>query len=228
MLHLFARILFFDTEWAHRRCQFIIHLGFRCFIEFMRVFGVLTYNIQGSERLKGLSGTLIVANHPTLLDVVFLISMVPQALCVVKKAAWTNPFLLGIMWGAGYIQNNNSMELIEDCVQCMERGNNLVIFPEATRSVHGNPMKLKRGAASMISMRPKPFVPITITCKPPSLSKMDKWFMPAVQKMHFQINIHNTYDPGPEIIDKDELSLSNRHINRVLEKLFLAGLKQHG
>ncbi|MBT4626343.1 MAG: 1-acyl-sn-glycerol-3-phosphate acyltransferase [Rhodospirillales bacterium] len=228
VLRLIALVFFLGREWAHRRCQFSISIGFHLFIEFMRFFGVLTYEVRGAEKLRDLSGTLIVSNHPTLLDVVFIISMVPQTLCVVKKEAWTNPFLLGVMWGTGYIQNDEPMQLIDDCVQGMEAGNNLLIFPEATRTVRGKPMKLRRGAASIISTSLKPFVPITITCDPLTLTKADKWFMPAPQRMHYEIIVHDAYDPAPEIIDINQLSLSNRRINRILEKLFAAGLDLHG
>lgn len=194
----------------------------------MRIFGVLTYDLRGAEKLRDLSGTLIVANHPTLLDVVFVISMTPQTLCVVKKSAWLNPFLLGIMWGTGYIQDDDPMQLIHDCVQKMESGNNLLIFPEATRTVRGKPMKLKRGAASIISTNAKPFIPVTITCKPSTLTKADRWFMPASRRMHYQVTVHDAYDPGPETIDVDQLSISNRRVNRTLERLFLAGIELHG
>lgn len=194
----------------------------------MRLFGILTHDIRGAEKLRDLSGTLIVANHPTLLDVVFVISMIPQTLCVVKKGAWSNPFLLGVMWGAGYIQNDDPLQLIRDCVRSMESGNNLLIFPEATRAVRGKPMKLKRGAASIISTNSKPFIPITITCKPTTLTKADKWFLPSSRRVHYQVMVHDAYDPGPETIDVDQISLSNRRVNRILERLFLTGIELHG
>ncbi|WP_245395071.1 hypothetical protein [methane-oxidizing endosymbiont of Gigantopelta aegis] len=36
-------------------------------------------------------GQLIVANHPTLIDIVFLISRIPYACCIVKDSLWHNP-----------------------------------------------------------------------------------------------------------------------------------------
>ena len=96
------------------------------------------------------AGNLIVANHPTLLDVVFLVSLLPTTLCVVKKAAWSNPFFTGVMWATGYIQSDDPIDLIADCVNSFQHENNLLIFPEATRTVPGRPMKLMRGAASVI------------------------------------------------------------------------------
>jgi hypothetical protein len=38
---------------------------------------------------------MIIANHPSLIDVVFLIGLVRQANCVVKQSLWENPFTRG-------------------------------------------------------------------------------------------------------------------------------------
>lgn len=221
-IHLFAVLTGKDREWAYKRCQVTIHYSFRLFVAVVVFLGLFTYEVTGADKLKGVSSTLIVANHPTLLDVVFILSMVPMSLCVVKLAAWSNPFLMGIMRGAGYIPSDDPFKLIEDCVSGLESGNNLVIFPEATRSVRGQPMKLKRGAASVVSKFQKPFIPIKITCDPPTLSKEDKWYLPAPSKAHYKFTILDKYDPRPEIVDIEQLSLSNRQVNRIFERLFSA------
>ena len=226
--HFSACVASLGLGWAHRRCQYIIHLGFRLFIWMLWATGILTYEVQGREKLQQLKGTLIVANHPTLLDVVFLISMIPQSQCVVKQAAWSNPFLIGVMWGAGYIQNEDPFQLVEDCVRHLDEGSNLVIFPEATRTVRGRPMHLKRGAATIISMTKRPVVPISISCSQPTLSKADKWYLPAPEKFHMRLVVHDNYDPMLDIVDTGQLSLSNRRINRALQKLFTDGMTAHG
>jgi hypothetical protein len=54
----------------------------------------MTYQIEGGERLQR-DGLLVLANHPTLIDVVCLISLLPNADCVVKRAVACNPFMRG-------------------------------------------------------------------------------------------------------------------------------------
>lgn len=222
-IHLYARLTQRDRDWACLRSQYLVHLGFQAFIWFMKSLGILTYEIDGREKLERASGRIVVANHPTLLDIVFLNSMISHAFCVVKKSAWTNPFLGGVMRAVGYIPNDDPFKLIEDCVDALGRGHNLVIFPEATRSVRGQDMKLKRGAASIIAMTGCSTIPVTITCSQPSLSKSDKWYLPAPEKMHFRLVVHETYDPTGDIEATDRLSLSNRRINRRLKAAFLMG-----
>jgi hypothetical protein len=58
-----------------------------------------------AHRAEGLSqrGQLIVANHPTLLDALLLMSPMPQADCVAKERYYRHPFLGSAARGAGYI-----------------------------------------------------------------------------------------------------------------------------
>ncbi len=217
----------FDRGRANRRCQFVVHLSFRAILWLIRILGVLTYERHNTERLRGVSGTLIVANHPTLIDVVFIIAMLPATLCVVKRAAWSNPFLAGVMWATGYIQDEDPIRLIATCAQSLENGNNLVIFPEATRSVPGQPLRLRRGAASVIKASRRAIIPIIITCKPPTLSKGEKWYQIPDNRVHFKITIGNHVDPSTAIVEGESNGKTNRRINRVLKELFRSGIERH-
>lgn len=223
-IHLFS----INRRRAHRGCQYVVHLSFSAFIWMMKVLGVLSYEFSDVEKLPGLSGRLIIANHPTLLDVVFIISRLPATLCVVKKAAWSNPFLAGVMWATGYIQNEDPVILIEDCVRALEEGNNLVIFPEATRTVPGRKIKLKRGAASVISTSRGLFTPLIMTCEPSTLAKGQKWFDIPQRRMHFKISVGDPVDPAPLLTEGEKLSKSNRRINTAIEELFVTGIERHG
>ena len=99
---------------AVRRCRWLIHQSFRLFVGFMRWIGVLTYDLQGEDILER-EGQLIIANHPTLIDVVFLISRVPNASCIVKSQLYENVFTRGPVRLANYIPNNSPHQLVEEC-----------------------------------------------------------------------------------------------------------------
>ena len=49
----------------------------------MRALGLITYEIKGRERLLP-RGQLIIANHPSLLDVCFIIALIEESDCIVK------------------------------------------------------------------------------------------------------------------------------------------------
>lgn len=74
---------------------------------------------------------MIIANHPSLIDVVFLIGLVRQANCVVKKSLWENPFTRGPLRSTEYISNDGSMDMLDAAAESLQNGQTLIIFPEA-------------------------------------------------------------------------------------------------
>src|SRR3546814_3505509 len=53
-------------------------------------------------------------------------------------------------WSSDVCSSDLPNVLIAACVKTLQDGRRLVVFPEGTRTVPGLPMKLKRGAASII------------------------------------------------------------------------------
>ena len=75
----------------------------------MRHTGVLTYHIEGQEHLNE-TGRLIIANHPSLIDVVFLIALIRDTNCIVKDSLVNNPFTRGPTYGLlGYAKGRRSL-----------------------------------------------------------------------------------------------------------------------
>jgi 1-acyl-sn-glycerol-3-phosphate acyltransferase len=73
-----VHLLSSSRERAHQRCQYIVHLSFRLFIWWMRALGVLTYEVAGAQKLRPDGNRVVVANHPSLIDVVFIIALLPR------------------------------------------------------------------------------------------------------------------------------------------------------
>ena len=69
----------------------------------------------GVERLAA-PGQLVVANHPSLIDVLFIGAQMPQVGCIVKESLQRNPFLGAPIRWAGYIPNSTPEHLIENCL----------------------------------------------------------------------------------------------------------------
>ena len=165
-----------------------VQRSFAAHIELMRRLGVLTWEIQGRERLDR-SGLLVLANHPTLIDVVFLVSLLPNADCVVKSAVARNPCMRGPVQACGYIANDDGAGLVDDCVAAVRGGGNLVIFPEGTRSVPGQPLRLQRGAAYIAVRGGLDITPVRISCVPATLTKGEKWYRIPARRFHVRIEV---------------------------------------
>ncbi len=177
-----------DRERSVRRCRYLIHLTLRAFVAFMRRTGVLTWSVQGGERLRH-SSQLVVANHPTLIDVVFLIALIPNATCIVKAQLYRNPFTRGPVSRAGYVPNNSPEQLVEDGTLQVAKGASMIVFPEGTRSVQNEPLKFHRGAAYLWLASQCPVALVTITSRPPTLAKGEKWYQIPHRRPHFELAV---------------------------------------
>lgn len=166
----------------------LVQAGFATHVGLMHRLGLMTYDIRGGERLQR-NGLLILANHPTLIDVVLLIAQLPDADCVVKQAVARNPFMRGPVRAAGYVSNDDGAGLVDDCIAAVRAGGNLVIFPEGTRTVPGQPPKLRRGAANIAVRGRLDITPVRITCTPPTLTKGQKWYRVPSRRFHVQLEV---------------------------------------
>ncbi len=177
-----------------QRVRAVISGAFRFFVEFMRWTGVLTYSIKGIERL-GQPGQMVIANHPSLIDVVVLISCIRDANCVVKESLWQNPFMRGPIRAAGYISNDGSIDMLETAAQVLKEGQTLIIFPEGTRTTPGQPPNFHRGAASIALRGAQIITPVRISVTPTTLTKAEPWYSIPDRRVHFNLEVGEDINP---------------------------------
>lgn len=202
--------------------RYLIHLGFRGFIEWMRLLGLLRYTIIDRHKLDR-SGLLVLANHPTLLDVVFLISLIPNADCVVRSGLFKNPFTRGPLRAANYLCNDSGAGLIDDCIASLRAGNNLVMFPEGTRTPVAGPMSLQRGAANIAVRGQRDITPVRIRCVPLSLTKGLPWWRVPARRMHFTIRVDDDIAVAA-FCNGDDDALAARRLTQHLHQHFAGEL----
>lgn len=222
------RILSSDPRRRGLRVKWLIHKFFGALIYVLRLCGVMRLEVEGKEHLGQCQGMLVLANHPTYIDVVVLLSLMPSAGCVVKAALWRSPFFGGVVRAAGYISNSTPDKLIGDCAEHLADGHPLIIFPEGTRSVPEQPLKFLRGASYIAMKSGKPVLPVLIICDPPTLTKADRWYHIPPRPFHFRVSVQPpqqvtewTENDGPQAI-------SARRLTEALETFFIRKLHDHG
>jgi 1-acyl-sn-glycerol-3-phosphate acyltransferase len=200
------------------RGQKVVHYSFYVFIGLMHRIGVMTYEITGLEKLNR-PGQLIVANHPTLVDIVFLISRIKQANCIVKEKLWHNPFMRGPILNAGYISNGDPEQMIAECVKWLQSGGSMIIFPEGTRSVPGKPCRFQRGAAAIALQANKIVTPVTLSCYPSTLTKAEQWYQIPYRRFHLAMHVGDDISLD-EFINTSPKSIAVRRFNQFLQDYF--------
>lgn len=171
------------------RYQSLIRGAFKLFLWCLRGLRILDFSAIGVDDLKNARGVMLVANHPTLLDVVFLMALTPRAQCIVKGELFSNPFLGRVVSGAGYIRNDLEPEaLVDACRAALAEGRNLVVFPEGTRTKPRERVRFRRGFAHIATLLRADIRYVLITCVPATLAKGDPWWAIPERRPVFAIS----------------------------------------
>jgi len=203
----------------------VIRVAFRGFVCLMQGLGVLRYEIVGRQRLRR-GGMLILANHPTLIDTVFLMAFVRQADCIVKGTLWNNPFTRGPVHAAAYLNNDSGAALVDDCIASLRQGNNLIIFPEGTRTGRDGVISLRRGAANIAVRGARDVTPVVIRCEPATLGKGEKWWRVPSRRACFRIEVREDIPVGRFLADGSE-TLAARRLTDFLQRYFTEEVQGH-
>ncbi|MDM3869859.1 lysophospholipid acyltransferase family protein [Porticoccus sp. W117] len=209
-----------------RRSRLVLHYILRAHVWLLRSLGVLKLEIVGAEKLNR-EGQLVLANHPCLLDVVFLISQIRNANCVVKNALWNNPFTGGPVRAANYVSNGDSQKMIQGCADSLDSGDSLMIFPEGTRTTPGKPLRFQRGAAQVALRSEATITPVVIHGALPAMTKDMKWFQIPERKMHFTLYVGEDIDIS-HYRREPNITVAVRRVTELLQNHFTEELEKHG
>jgi 1-acyl-sn-glycerol-3-phosphate acyltransferase len=127
---------------------------FKTILRYLELTGLARFDLRALESLQGERGIILAPNHPSLLDAVLVASKLDTVTCIMKAKISSNP-VLGI--GArlmGYVGNDSPATMVKQSIATLKAGQQLLLFPEGTRTVHGNINPL-RGAVALIAKKSK-------------------------------------------------------------------------
>lgn len=221
-------LLLLVTPRARRASQVrgLASVGFRLLIRMIEGCGLAKIKLEGAETLTT-AGCLLVANHPSYLDAVFLMAYFPHVNCVIKPALLNHPLFFPFARLGGYIagSEDNPMALVEDCRAAARRGDTILIFPEGTRTTPGTPMHFRRGTAQIALRAALPIVPVVIVCDPPALTHGHPWYRMPAKRVRLVIRFQPTRDAMDfAAVPPSGLPRMARQVTRGLENYFITQL----
>lgn len=140
------RVFVHPKQKFQEKARAFVSASFRMFINFMRATGIIKLVVDDRAAYKNLHSKVLVANHPSLLDFVFIMSMVPNANCIVRGGL-ANGILGGVIRQCYIVNTLDFDELCRLCKETLDDGCNVIIFPEGTRSPRHGTNPYKKGAA---------------------------------------------------------------------------------
>ncbi len=166
---------------------------------------------------------IIIANHPGLFDVLFLIRDIPKLTVLVKRSLVQWLPLGPIFKSSGYIlspgkRDFNPMESLLNAIEKLNLGYKFLLFPEGTRSPPGSLRKFKAGAFKIAQKQGVPVQPVLIRNTPPFLPKGEPWYFPAKEISEIEIEFLDPID-----IPKDK---NVRDVVKEVENIYHSRLRQ--
>jgi 1-acyl-sn-glycerol-3-phosphate acyltransferase len=211
-----------DPDVARRRAQWLTHKWFGAFSRLMAATGAIRYEVRNAERLRT-PGVMIVANHPSLIDVVLLLGYLPEVDCIMKPAIFENPFMKRPANWLGYIAQRSPEQLFRDVSAALRKNHSVLIFPEGTRTVPGQPIKMGHGAARMAVETGATVLPVAIQVTPPHLFKHEPWWRAPVTVPHYVLTVGEPYPAARFLTEADGVpSVAARRLSRQWEQYFAA------
>jgi 1-acyl-sn-glycerol-3-phosphate acyltransferase len=212
-----------------RRVRAVIHWSFRGVVEILQLGGVMRVEQRNPDLLAASRGkpVLILANHPCYLDILVLIALIPDALCVVKSYVWWNPFYGGVVRNAGYLSNDDPEKLVEACAAALRAGTPLIIFPEGTRTSPGAPLRFMRGAARIALASGAAIQPIVLRCDPPAFTRSGRWYQQPPGGFRLSVEAKPLIGAAALLAGESATGFKPRALTRALERFFTTQLESY-
>ena len=146
---------------------------------------------------------VVVANHPSLLDAVLIVSKLPNAVCIMKGAVSHNAFLGAGSRLAGYVPNVSALSMVRGALQDLKRHQSqLVIFPEGTRTAAAD-ISPCSATAGVIAARAKvPVQTLRITMSERYLGKGWSLFKPPPLPLSIRVECTQRFMVDPRHADE--------------------------
>lgn len=140
-----------------RPVRAVLQFLFRIWAWFMGFIRVLNLRTPPKTERKTESGEIWVMNHPSILDASYMLKFITNGTCIYKREIGSNPLYGATAKLANYIPNVGGPDMVRLACDALERGEDLVVFPEGTRSTHVNVDNFKSGFA-LIAKRSKALI----------------------------------------------------------------------
>lgn len=138
-----------------------VQYSFKLFLWLCRVLRVFKVDFKDLKNLSENKRMVIVANHPSLVDYVIIMSVMNVSTSVMVKESLTQTFMKYIINHLGYFHNKEEAKNIEDII---ERDGSVLIFPEGTRTKDFHKIHFVRGAANIALRKNMAVLPVFINC----------------------------------------------------------------
>lgn len=177
-----------------RRSQRVVRKALRHFHRFARAIDMCEVDTSAYGAAIPDGPCVVVANHPTLLDVTLFLAEHDDLCTVVKGDLFRGPFVGPLLRQCGHIDAGEGTNLdgaaaMKASLDRLEAGFKVLVFPEGTRSPEAGMHQFKRGAFDLAVRAEVPLVPVLVRSDPPALAKGVPWWRSVPREGRFRLQL---------------------------------------
>jgi len=176
-----------------------MHRIFGCYLQLLGWLNLVKVDNSALAGLRHERSLILAPNHPSMMDVILVISRLPDVGCIMKADLWDNIFLGAGARMADFIRNDSPRSMVKLAVRDLQRGSQLLIFPEATRTVRQPVNPLSGGFALIAKQANAPVQTILIETDSPYLRKGWSLFRLPPMPITFRLRLGRRFEPRSDV-----------------------------
>lgn len=191
-----------DPDERVTAAQDLLHVWSRRYFAFVSLLSIVRAKYPDLGTVPRGRGAVVIANHPSLLDVVFLMAAVPR-LTYVAKASWLRSPLVGrLLRSCGHIAAGRDATAaegalaLERMVDVVRAGRLLLVFPEGTRSPPRELWPMRRGAFEAAKRADGAIVALVLRVDPAVLLRGQPWYDVADRPIAYEAELLDVIEPA--------------------------------
>ena len=197
-------------------CSDIIHNTWRFFVNLMMFLKLFRLDVKKLEKIEN---KVIVSTHPSFIDIVILIALIPRSTCFVKKELAHNPILKNLVTSI-FITNEVELdELKSESKKMLDRGFNVIIFPSGIRHRRDEFPKNRKGASLVALNAGKNIVPVRMFSDRDFLFINQPFYAVSDRCVNFEIEQMREINIA-DFIGESEIITKQRLTNKIEDELY--------
>ena len=198
-----------------------VQASWNFFVKFLIFIRILDLNIEDIEKLKSIKNSVIVSTHPSYIDGVILISIIPKTTCIVAERLSTFFLTKNIIKSIFIISGKPVEEIAEDSVKMIDNDFNILVFPSGIRHRKNEFPKIRKGASLIAIRSKKDIVPIKMSTDIDFLQINQPVYEAGSKPVQYEIKLGNIIKTK-DFTDKykDEIILKREITKEITKELY--------
>jgi len=189
------------------------------FLNLLVFIRLIKLEIKDKKALQNIKNKVIVATHPSFIDILILVALIPRSTGFAKKELTKN-FILKNLVNSIFITNDLAPEELKSHTKKMlDMGFNVIIFPMGTRHRKDEYPKIKKGASLIALNSEKNIVPIKLNTTEDFLFLNQPFYEGGNQTVVYEIEVLSEINPQ-DYYNESEIIMKKNITKQIEQSLY--------